>query len=250
MSFWPPKRDFQEILITSIWALVSGFVWSILLFLIILLVSNFINIWDWFSAASANAWKTSVIFPIVLAVVAFLSTSLTSFVTYFFLSYANPERYKRNIVILWQIAFFTFFSFLFAAPAYIYSGLIDYDYIVIVFIIHTILIIFWVNLIIEILNNYRYILVSVYWSFVWLFLSMMFISLIFSSFDSNSSKLISMLFLLPLVSFLQVFFKWLFDFIYFHYNRITNLDQIGDIFYQIEMEEKEKLREEEEKNSI
>ena len=42
----------------------------------------------------------------------------------------------------------------------------------------------------------------------------------------------------------------MFDLLYFHYNRFTNQDQIWDIFYQIELEEKEALREEEEKNSI
>ena len=124
MSFWPQQRELKEVLITSIWALISGFIWSLLLFLIVLLVSNFINIWDWFNAASSNAWKTSIIFPIVLSVVAFLSTSLTSFITYYFLTYSNPERYKKNLVILGQIAFYTFICFVFVAPVYIYAGLI------------------------------------------------------------------------------------------------------------------------------
>jgi hypothetical protein len=102
----------------------------------------------------------------------------------------------------------------------------------------------------EILNNYRYVLVSIYWSFVWLFFSIIIVGLIFSSFDSGQAKLISLLFLLPLINFTQVFFKGVFDLLYFHYNRFTNQDQIWDIFYQIENEEKEALREEEEKNSI
>ena len=93
-------------------------------------------------------------------------------------------------------------------------------------------------------------LISVYWSFVGLFFSIIITSLIFSSFDSGNAKLISLIFLLPLINLSQVLFKWLFDFSYFHYNRLTNQDQIWDIFYQIEMEEKEALREEEEKNSI
>jgi hypothetical protein len=110
--------------------------------------------------------------------------------------------------------------------------------------------IFWVNLIIEVLNNYRYVLVSVYWSFVWLFLTLIIISFIFSFFETSSATLVALLFLLPLINTLQVLFKWIFDFVYYHYNRITNLDQVWDIFYQIEVEEKQALREEEEKNSI
>jgi len=37
---------------------------------------------------------------------------------------------------------------------------------------------------------------------------------------------------------------------YYHYHKITNLDGLGDIFYQIEQEEKELLREQEEKNNL
>ena len=250
VNFWPSKRDLKEVLITSLWAFISWVIGSILLVLLILLISNFINVFDSFSAAQAWAWKSSIIFTITLSIVAFIVTSLSLFITYYFLSFSNPERYKKNNVILGQIAFFTFLTYLFVIPAYIYAWNLDYDYLIVVFLIHTIFVVFWVNLIIEILNNYRYILVSVYWSFIAVFIVMLLVSLIFSFFDSNSAKLISLLFLLPFINFLQVFIKWIFDFAYYHYNRLTNQDQIWDIFYQIELEEKEALREEEEKNLI
>ncbi len=250
MSFWPQKLDFKDLWISSLWALIAWVVWSIMMLIIIFLLSWFINIWDGFTASRSWVWESSSIFPLVLSVITFLSTSFVVFVTYFFLHFSNPERYKKNIIILWQIAFFTFLAYLFFAPVYIYSWLIDYDYIMIVFLIHTIVVVFGTSLILEILNNYRYVLVSVYWSFVWLFVSMIITTLIFSSFDSGNAKLISLLFLLPLINFMQVFFKWLFDLGYYHYNKFTNQDQIWDIFYQIELEEKEALREEEEKNSI
>jgi hypothetical protein len=48
------------------------------------------------------------------------------------------------------------------APVYIYAGLIDYDYTMIVFLFHTIIAVFGTSLILEILNNYRYVLVSIY----------------------------------------------------------------------------------------
>ena len=250
MSFWPQKREITEIWITSLWALIAWVVGSILMFLLIILISRFFNIFDWFNAAWSWMWKTNVMFPLILSFVAFVAISFTSFTTYFFLYFANPERYKKNYVIFGQIAFFTFFSYLFFVWVYVYTGLIDYNYIIVVFLIHAILVIFWVNLIIEILNNYRYVLVSVYWSFVWLFLTLIITSFIFSFFETSSATLVALLFLLPLINTLQVLFKWIFDFIYYHYNRMTNLDQVWDIFYQIEMEEKQALREEEEKNSI
>ena len=250
MSFWPQKIELKEVWINSLGAAIAWIVWSIILFLIVVSISKFINIMDWFQALQAGAWKTNIIFPLVLSAIAFIAISFTIFVTYFFLYFANPDRYRKSFVIFGQIAFFTFLSYLFFVPAYIYAGSIDYNYIIIVFLLHAILVIFWANLIIEILNNYRYILVSLYWSFIGLYLTFIIISLVFFNIEQNSAKLIALLFLLPLINLLQVFFKSLFDFLYFHYNRLTNLDQVWDIFYQIELEEKEALKEEEEKNSI
>jgi len=248
MDFGPKKIDIKDVWISSLGALISGIIGSIIMLVLIFSLSWFINVSDGF--IKDWIWKKNFIFPLMLSIITFIATSITMFVTYLFLHFSNPERYKKNPVILWQIAFFTIFVYLFMAPAYIYSGLIDYDYIMIMFLIHTILVVFWVSLVIEVLNNYRYVLVSIYWSFLWLFVSIIITSLIFWSIESGNAKLISLLFLLPLINFMQVFFKWLFDFGYFHYNKITNQDQIGDIFYQIEIEEKQALREQEEKNSI
>ncbi len=250
MGFWPEKLELKDLGINSLWALIAWIIWSIFMLVIIFLLSGFININDGFTANRSWAWNNSLIFPLMLSIITFLSTSISIFLTYFFLHYANPERYKKNNIILGQIAFFTFFIYLFFAPAYIYLWLIDYDYIMIVFLLHTIIAVFWTSLIVEVLNNYRYVLVSVYGSFMWLFSSLIIISLIFWNIDWANAKLISLLFLLPLINLMQVFFKWLFDLGYFHYNKITNQDQIWDIFYQIELEEKQALREEEEKNSI
>ena len=55
---------------------------------------------------------------------------------------ANPDKYKKNIIILGQIAFFTFITYLFIVPIYLYAGAIDYDYIMTVFLLHITLIIF------------------------------------------------------------------------------------------------------------
>jgi hypothetical protein len=250
MSFGPQKLELKDLWVVSLWALIAWVTWSILLIVLVFVISSFLDVWSTFSAARTGAWELNSIFPLVLSVITFLVTSITVFVTYSFLHFASPDRYKKNIIILGQIAFFTFLIYIFMAPVYIYAGLIDYDYIMIIFLFHTLIAIFWTSLILEILNNYRYVLVSVYGSFVWLFFSIIIVALIFSSFESGQAKLISLLFLLPLINFTQVFFKGVFDLLYFYYNKLTNQDQIWDIFYQIELEEKEALREEEEKNSI
>jgi hypothetical protein len=162
----------------------------------------------------------------------------------------SSEKYKKNVVISWQLAFFAFILYVFITPVYIYAGLIDYDYIMYVFLAHTLLVIFWTSLILELLNNYRHVLIWLYWSFIWLFVSLTITTIIFTSLETGTARLISLVLLLAIINFSVTFFKQLFELAYYHYYKYTNLDQLGDIFYQIEMEEKQLLRDEEDKNTI
>jgi hypothetical protein len=162
----------------------------------------------------------------------------------------SSEKYKKNVVISWQLAFFALILYVFITPVYIYAGLIDYDYIMYVFLAHTLLVIFWTSLILELLNNYRHVLIWLYWSFIWLFVSLTITTIIFTSLETGTARLISLVLLLAIINFSVTFFKQLFELAYYHYYKYTNLDQLGDIFYQIEMEEKQLLRDEEDKNTI
>jgi len=100
------------------------------------------------------------------------------------------------------------------------------------------------------LNNYRYILTGLYGSFIGLFVSIILTILVFFYFSSGYAKLISLLFLLPLISTSTTFFKQVFELLYYKYNHFTNLDQLGDIFYQIEIEERQSFQEAVEKDTI
>ena len=249
MSFWPKKIDFQDILINSLWSLIAWIIWWTIILIITFLLWDSVNI-PW-TFANAQIWlETSTIFPLILSIITLIWTTITIYLTYKLLTITSEERYKKNIVVSWQIAFFALFTYFFITPVYIYSGLINYDYIMYVFLAHTIIVMFGTNIILELLNNYRHILIWVYWSFIGLFVSMILTVLIFSSFSSWSAKLIILVLLIPIINFSITFFKELFELTYYYYYKYTNQDQLGDIFYQIEMEEKEILREEEEKNSI
>jgi len=249
MTFWPKKLNFQNILINSLGSLIAGIIGSILILVITFFISNIISIPGTFEQARTGI-QTSSIFPILLSIITLIWTTTTIILTYIIAHLTDSERYKKNIIILWQISFFAFLTYLFITPIYIYAGIQDYDNIMIAFLFHTIIVIFGTSIILEILNNYRYILTGVYGSFVGLFISIILTILIFSSFSSGFAKLLSLVLLLPIINFSTTFFKQIFEYLYFHYNKYSNQDQLWDIFYQIEMEEKELLREEEEKNSI
>lgn len=249
MEFWINKTNFQNILINSLWSLIAWIAWSIIILIISFFLSDSVSIASTFQ--EAKVWlKTSSIFPLILSIITLIWTTISMFLTYYILNLTDSEKYKKNIIIFWQIAFFAFITYLFITPIYIYIWSQNYDNIMIVYLFHIIIIAFWTHIILEIMNNYRHILIWIYWSFIWLFLSIIITIIIFSSFNIWYAKLISLLILLPIVNFTITFFKQVFELLYYYYNKYTNQDPIWDIFYQIEMEEQELLKLEEEKNNI
>lgn len=250
MSFGPNHTPIQDILINSLGALIAGITGSIIIVVITFMASNVVDVPGTFTSAQAWLAANSGIFPILLSIITLIGTSITMFMTYFLLHMTAPQRYKKNLTILGQIAFFVIFCYVCVTPAYVYLGLVSYENILYVFLGHTLFLTFGTSVLLEILNNYRYILTGLYGSFVGLLVSIFLTIIIFSSFSAGFAKLISLIVLLPVINFCVTFFKQLFELAYYHYNRFTNLDPLGDIFYQIELEEKEALEEEEEKNSI
>jgi hypothetical protein len=249
ISFWPKKITFSDILINWLWSFIAWIIWTLVILVIVFLLWNTIDIPGTFTWS--QIWlETSSIFPLILSIITLIATTLTIFLTYKLLTITSENRYKKNIIILWQISFFAFITYFSITPVYIYFWLINYEYIMYVFLAHTLIVTFWTSIILELLNNYRNILIWLYWSFIWLFVSIFLTALIFTSFNSWSAKLISLIILLPLINFSTTFFKQLFELAYFYYYKYTNQDQLWDIFYQIELEEKELLKIEEEKNSI
>lgn len=249
MSLSPNQITIWDVWIHSFWSLIAGLVWSLLIIILTFILWDTINVsgafWE------ANVWvKTTAFFPMIFSIVTFLWTSITMYFTYFISHKINSEKYKKNLIILGQIAFFNFLSYLIITPVYIFLGMQSYDNLMYIFLIHCFIVTFGTNIILEVLNNYRHILIGLYGSFLWLFSSIIITLVIFNSFSTGIAKMIGLLLLLPLINFLTTFLKQLFEFIYYHYTIFTNNDPLSDIFYQIEVEENEALREEEEKNSI
>lgn len=243
MSFWPNKVIFKEILMDSLWAFIAWFLWSMLIILLTFLSSKLTKMPINITEVADNWVKISAMFPILLSLITFIWTSVSMFITYYMLNLTNPERYKRNRTILWQISFFWIFMYICITPIYFYVWMTSYSDIINVFLVHTIILIFWTSIILEILNNYRYVLLWIYWSFIWLFFSSLFTIIISFSFSNWwYARLLLLISLLPIVNFTTTFFKQAFELLYYNYNKYTNMDPLWDIFYQIEIEEKEKAR--------
>lgn len=249
MSFWPKSLSLQDVAVNSLWALIAGFIGSIIILIIIFSFSGIISVPGQFEQAQLSG-ETNPMFPFILSCITFLATTITLLLSWLLIHMTNPERYRWSRTSYAQLAFFGILTYMCITPLYIATGVMDYDNIMIVFIIHCITLAFWSSLLLEILNNYRYVLTWFYGSFIGLFFTVIFVVSIFASLDTGYAKLISLLIMLPLINTSLVFFKWLFELLYYQYYRFTNLDPLGDIFYQIEQEEKESLREEEQKNTL
>ncbi len=243
------KDNLQNILVNALWSLIAWIAWSTIILVISFFISDYVNIQSTFK--EAQIWiKTSSIFPLLLSGITLIWTTITIFLTYYILNLTAPEKYKKNLIIFKQITFFNFIIYLFITPIYIITWLKSYDNIMIVYLFHIIILTFWIHIILEVLNNYRHILIWLYWNFLWLFVSIIITITIFYSFSSGYAKLISLLVLLPIINFMITFFQQLFWLLYIYYNKYTNQDPLSDIFYQIEMEENEMAKLEDEKNTI
>lgn len=235
--FWPKKIRFLDVWINTAWAFISWVIWSVLLLFIVFIISwmvdvplNYKEIKIWIS------WNNPI-FPFFLSLITFIVSIIVAILTYYFLTLTEPWKYKRTIIHLSQISFFSILTYIFIAPVYIYVWMQNYDNIMTIFIIHSLIISFWVTILLEIMNNYRYILLWFYASFVWLFITWIISFLIFSVFSTWYAKFLSLLLILPLINWLIIFFKWLFEIVYYKYFIIYWKDQLWDIFKQIEQEE-------------
>lgn len=249
MLLAPRKQKISDILTTWVWAFIAWIIWSIIILIITFSLSNYFNIVSTFEINKTGT-KPSSMFPILISIITLLWTSITSYLSYFIANMTDSDKYKKNNTILSQLAIFQILTYIFITPLYIYIWNMNYNELMYIFILHVIIIIFWTSLMLEIFNNYRYILIWFYGSFIWLFLSILFSIFIFNTLWNWNAKMIILLLLLPTINFLISIIKQLFELIYFFYYKYSSLDNIWDIFYQIEQEENEKIKIEEEKNTI
>ena len=133
MFLAPRKQKISDIMINSIWAFIAWIIWSIILIVITFIISDYLNIISTFEA-SENWIKTTPMFPIIISLLTLLWTTISSFLSYYIISMTDPEKYKRNLVIFWQLAFLQLLVYLFISPIYVYMWLMDYNNIIIIYI--------------------------------------------------------------------------------------------------------------------
>lgn len=238
------KDSFEEIWITALWAMVAWLIWSIIILIFTIFIGSYTNLFSVVTETSKFWWlRVEPIYPIMMSVITLIWTSITSIVTYLILWKANPSNYKKNNVIFNQIMLLQVLIYICISPIYIIFGGTSFDNIIICYIIHVLVVIFWVNIILDILNNYRYVMIWIYWTFLWTFLTTIVCLVVHFNYSFSNSKFITLVFLIPLINFLIILIKKFFELAYFHFYRFTWTDPIWDIFYKIKKEEDDNEKE-------
>lgn len=116
--------------------MIAGFIGSILILIIVFATSSMISIPGTFDQARLAGGSTNPMFPFILSFITFIATMVTLILSAIFLNMTSAERYKKNTVSFAQLGFFGILTYICITPVYIYTGLISYDNIMLIFIIH------------------------------------------------------------------------------------------------------------------
>lgn len=223
---WPPKIELIQIAMTMVGSIISWFVGSI-----VILISIYFFL--------KNAKEITWVYPFIYAMTGFFATLFTASLNIFLNKIINPNKYKRWTLAFAQVFLFSIFLFIFFLPTYISATSVSLDYLVYIFTLHIIMSILASNVFTEVLSNYRYVLLWLYWSFIWSLVSIMLTVIVFLTFKESEKNLFILIGLLILVNFTSNTIRSIFEWVYYTYYSKTWMDQLWDIFYQIEQEENE-----------
>lgn len=225
----PPKIDIVAVWLTAAWSIIAGFVGSI-----IVIISIFFFL--------QNAQKFLWVYPYIYSITVFFATLFTAWLNIFLNKTINPDKYKRWSLTFVQVFLFSIFMFVFMLPVYVYATNIKQETLVYIFSLHVVLSILASSIFSELLSNYRYVLLWIYGSFIGSLVSILLTIIVFFTFQESSKNLYILILLLIIINTAINSLRALFEYIYYIYYSKTWMDQLGDIFYQIEQEEKEMVK--------
>ncbi|MDD5377302.1 MAG: hypothetical protein PHH16_04270 [Candidatus Gracilibacteria bacterium] len=183
--------------------------------------------------------QASTIFPYILSLVGFFAVLVTVSVTFILNRLLFAEKYKEGSIVLAQISILSIFFFILVTPLYVYINWTRPDLLIFVFLFHILINILATSLLSEILSSYRYILLSIYGSFIGFFVTAILSVVFFMNFSPSRNALYSLIGVIIVVNFVITLFRLLFEFVYYRIYITTGTDHLGDIFAQMENEEKE-----------
>jgi len=96
-----------------------------------------------------------------------------------------PEKYKQGSIVFGQTFILSILFFILVTPLYVYINLVKPEVLILAFLFHVLINIFIASLLSEILSSYRYILLSLYGSFIGFFFTSVLSVIFFMNFSSS-----------------------------------------------------------------
>ncbi len=236
-QYWPRIVDLVRTIINALSIFAAGFLGSLIVMAFLFLLST--AFWFNFEWWAWTPWfKEAYLFPFLLSLIVFVSTTITMLFTYYVLTITHSNNYKKNIITFFHIVFSSLLVYIFIIPIYLNIGSTHYENILLVFLFHVIITSLLFSIILELLNNYTHIFLWIYSSFLWTIITIFFIFLLGLP-DNSKWKFYLIIFLVPVINVLIYISKQFIEFLYYNYFKFTWNDPIGNVFYQIEKEELE-----------
>lgn len=224
---WPPSIPFLSVLMMTIGSCIAGFVVGAMIFIMLYI---FLGNFSLDTGAS----------PILLSMITFFSLTTGLLIVYFIASLVFPETYTRSVTAISQITIFSIILYIFFAPVYLivsnsYAGIP----ILSVFSLHVMLSVFGFFIVISVVSQYRYVLLSVYASFAAFLFTGIIWALYILPMNPSTQALVILIGLVMLAFMGNTFFVYTVGWAYSSFYKSTGLDPVGSVFSRIEKEEKD-----------
>lgn len=224
----PPRVDLVGIAMMILVAIVVGFLSSVWV-----VIFAFLSLGT-FSLGSGVS-------PILLAMITFFSLTVSNMIYLWSAKGIFPHIYTGARTTFLHASVFSIILYVAIAPLYLIvsSIVVDGSSILIAYIAHVLLNIFGVEIIVSILSNYRYSLLSIYSSIVSLILTGTILFLIYAQTYTSSSNTLFVLLGLSMLTFvIAIFTTFFIRFCYYRIYVASGSDPIGDVFARVENEAK------------
>lgn len=186
----PPKMGLATVLFRTIAGVFSGALGSAVIFLVIILTQSLIaGVFD--SDMSFNP-----VFIFIVLVMAFLSLQVAAIASTSLFAYIQSYKYTRLTSTLVQIFLINLLMFVVMIPAYVVVSQLDSEAIIYVGATHVVFSLIASTLIMEIMTQYRYAILSVYSTIASVMLAILII--LFVQFSLSDILIVPLMLMLPI----------------------------------------------------
>lgn len=222
---WPRKTDFTYIGLITIGSGIAGFIGGVVTLLFIFLFAR--------SVSSAEG-----IYAYLFSLGWFFTSSITVFMTLWMNGVIAPDKYRQGSITFAQVAIYNVILYICVLPLYIYLWATTTQ-VTYVFVAHILLSILGSSIISEILANYRYVLLGLYGSFTGFLVTSFIVVLFYINTTESQTALFGLIGVVMVGNVVTHAIRAFLEYVYYQIYKATWTDQLWDIFYQIEQEEKD-----------